>query len=422
MLVSGSQSITGFRSNKTEGLSEDEDPSGGAANSWQLTKKLSSDYHKKEGRYFRGLSSYDTGHEFSSIRGNVIYPTWVKDMYSGWEGYPDFTAYSGILIPYVANPAYPEFRPADASEINALGAKMISMTIPTKPEASLATAMGEAREGLPSTFSYALREAHQASRGVGSEYLNFVFGWKPLMRDIQSVALAVKSFGAKTRQLQRDSGRHIRRKCALEGRSDFVDRGLAASYVAMPRQHSDYQAEFFEPSMECRVIDITRSDSWFRGAYSYLLAEGHSFFSRMERYEQQANRLLGTRMNADTIYQVTPWSWLIDWYADVGMFLRNVSALSEDSLVLRYGYVMHEQSATREYSIDNVRAIHGGIPRQYALGVPTRVSMTFQLTSKLRRRATPYGFGLKLESLSPQRWAVLGALGMTQSPTSLRGH
>jgi len=217
------------------------------------------------------------------------------------------------------------------------------------------------------------------------------------------------------RQMQRDSGRQIRRRAELEVQTSATELPRKPGGMSIPRQQDSYSADFFAgTSMELRTFDTVRTESWFSGAYTYLLADGHSYVGKLEKYDQLANRLLGTRMNADTMYQITPWSWLLDWFADAGSFLSNVSALSDDSLVMKYGYVMHQVTASREYSVLGQSAV-GGDPSVFTTGFPVRAVMHYRLTTKERRRATPYGFGVHLEDLSPRRWAVLTALGLTHT-------
>jgi hypothetical protein len=80
--------------------------------------------------------------------------------------------------------------------------------------------------------------------------------------------------------------------------------------------------------------------------------------------------------------------------------------LSNDSLVLRWGYIMCHYTCRDTYLLDGV-AVKGstGGPR----------SQTFVTDVKTRYRATPYGFGLDIASFSPRQWAILGALGISRA-------
>jgi hypothetical protein len=46
-------------------------------------------------------------------------------------------------------------------------------------------------------------------------------------------------------------------------------------------------------------------------------------------------------------------------------------------------------------------------------GKPVQLSQTFGTIQKIRRKATPYGFGLNPNTFSTRQWAIIAALGLT---------
>jgi len=131
-----------------------------------------------------------------------------------------------------------------------------------------------------------------------------------------------------------------------------------------------------------------------------------------ERYDQLADRLLGTRLSPAVLWELTPWSWMLDWFGNFSAVAQNADALTSDSLSLRYGYVMHHYQVRREV------ITFGMIDFQGERLDSVRCYLT--VDSKTRTRATPYGFGLDLSDLSPKQWAIVGALGGTKTPRGLR--
>lgn len=161
------------------------------------------------------------------------------------------------------------------------------------------------------------------------------------------------------------------------------------------------------------VVDEFYDSAWFSGAYTYYATELNQMFGKLSEYEAKANHLLGTRITPETVWELTPWSWLIDWYSNIGQIVHNASLLSQDSTVLRYGYVMHETHATRSFTVTGLKGNFTNEP------LPA-VTVSYSIVAKRRTRATPYGFGIDVSSLSPRRWAILAALGMTKGSKSLR--
>jgi hypothetical protein len=255
---------------------------------------------------------------------------------------------------------------------------------------------------------------------VGGEHLNFQFAVKPLIGDVEKAARAVIAFNSKAKQVRRDGdGNHfVRRKLELyaDAKTTIVadtpssNEWQMAGYTGAS---GDIRTRYFANMGRIMTYDESLSKAWFSGAFQFYLAQGHSFLEKSERYEQLANQLLGTRITADTLWQLTPWSWLIDWQADVGTFISNVTNLHNDSLVLRYGYVMHTTRMTRHRTVTGLRPHSGGT-------VPVAIGRSDEIILKTRTKSTPYGFDLQLGDLTTKQWSILGALGMTVGPTTLR--
>jgi hypothetical protein len=134
--------------------------------------------------------------------------------------------------------------------------------------------------------------------------------------------------------------------------------------------------------------------------------------SEVSRIATQARLLYGLELSPEVVWNLAPWSWLIDWVAEVGPLMINVSAFSQDGLVLRYGYVMEENF--RRVTRINQRA---NVPR--GTDLPREVRETFTGKRLMRRKATPYGFGLDFGGFSARQWSILGALGITLAPRRL---
>jgi len=127
---------------------------------------------------------------------------------------------------------------------------------------------------------------------------------------------------------------------------------------------------------------------------------------------QKAKYLLGLQgLTPALLWELTPFSWLIDWFANIGTLISVNQALQENNLVLRYGYLMQKNTAL-------VTIAHPGYPFYTGHTGPLSATLTYEW--KQRVRATPYGFGINTATLSASQWAILAALGLTSGPKSLR--
>lgn len=386
------------------------------------------------------------------------HPFWTQKDFFSWSN-PAISVDGSNGVHYVGclgvvKPAddRPQYTLPSSTKIMVDGTEGVRRTYPTRPEAGLATALGELRQEVPHLpgallanlthrFTHPRRNLRsvggetgrtvlpfkaggsarpmnpkEISGVLGDEYLNLVFGVQPTANDLEKIARAVLRSVQSAKQMQRDSGRIVRRRANLYDTSTSVSKSDTGISVSLGLISGTYRPSAFLRSYDypASVVDSVRQRAWFSGAYQYHLAEAHSFLGKMDRYEQLANHLLGTRITPETIWELTPWSWLIDWFSDTGSFVSNVSALHNDDLVLRYGYVMHETHADRTWTTRKP------VISQTGKLLASSLTLSHTIVRKERTRSTPYGFGVDVSGLSPRRWAILGALGMSRSPGTLR--
>lgn len=357
---------------------------------------------------------FDTGHDFSTERQVETFPITGATVRSG----SDLWVYRGHVLPpiYPYDPAWPALNSPSSSIIDGVGRAFIKQTTPTAPEADLGILLAETAQRLPQMIGASLfgkGRRPPLNKSAGDEYLNYQFGLAPTGRELGKIAATVLDSARLLKQYQRDSGKSVRRKRSYSEESYISNvRTYGGEPVIGPNTVlGAYSYAMYFPDRTLTTAETLHERKWsFSSAYTYHLSEAHGFLGKIARYEQQANHLLGTRLTPELIWNLAPWSWMADWFADFGTFMSNVSALSSDSTVLRYGYVMCHSSATRTVS--------------QTLITPSgeRVGITLSRTteSKSRRKSSPYGFGQTQTDWSPSKWAILAALGLTRSPRSLR--
>jgi len=354
----------------------------------------------------------DTGHEFSLVKQEAkLSHKNVTLRVPPSASYPEVFYQGPLVIGYTGS----EFSSMPAiSDVNVgyYGSQAINATIPTKPHASYAQFIGELKD-LPTIFlkKSAFSSKTQLFRETGGQYLNVEFGWKPFISDVLKIIRAVKDSKKIIAQYDRDSGRIVRRKYYFEPRDPSVKTdvvGTRANFYFIGDGNPNFTDLYYKGNTDSRHTVTTTSFEryWFSGAYTYYLDGADDARSRMSRYEELANQVLGTRITPETLWQLAPWSWLIDWWVDIGTITGNAVAFSSDKLVLRYGYLMRETVVRRLHIQEDVK---------FYSGLNGNITSLYTRTTKDRVRATPYGFGVDLESLSDSQWRILAALGMTRS-------
>jgi hypothetical protein len=390
---------------------------------------------------------YDIGHEFSTSKITRDYGFndggFIDIYYDGSStGSPNsisrlshpvpgnYYKHNGVNRPVLADPAPEWFITTDDVS---MGKALINSAAPNRPSANVSVTLGELLfGGLPALSElWKLRDRTSAIKALGSEYLNVNFGWFPLVADITKIVQALQNATAILDNFQRNSGQFVRRRRSLpplevtylyEGSN--VIEGSANSLEAYRPDGSLLTAPSggFAASTSGTVVSISaRQDRWFSGAFTYYVPEpGHGFFGDLARFEALANKLLGTRLTPEVLWEIAPWSWLVDWFVGVQNNISVATRFQSDGLVLHYGYLMVRDRVTVN-SLHRIRyasKANASAPIDYNASKNAFARTT--LDRKRRIKSTPFGFGLNPSSFTARQWSILAALGMTRGPRTLR--
>lgn len=296
-----------------------------------------------------------------------------------------------------------------SSDLVTLGTKAIARCIPTNPVVDGSTALGELKAGIPKMVGSAVfKSKFKDARKLGDEYLNIEFGWKPLVSDVMNTAKAVMESEKILKQLERDSGRQIRRNYSFPVATQQYDSDYFYQNCWLPN-NTVVDSSLYRGAGTLRVNRIYETRVRFSGAFMYHLNMGTRLRDKIDRQAAEARKLYGLELTPAVAWNLMPWSWALDWEGTMGDVLHNVSRFAQDGLVMRYGYIMKETKVTSTYSLRGGNLI-GNQP--YSLGL----SFTATAVRKERMRATPFGFGITPTALNARQNAIVGALGLSKAP------
>jgi len=361
----------------------------------------------------------DIGSDFSSYRQHVTsgdIPISCDFTCSESLGYPTYDVnvctYHGPILP--VSPAFmtfPSVIHSSDSHLAVLGTEAIARCSPSNPTANLTTFLGELLgEGLPHLVGKSLKEMRsihpkELRKGLSKEYLNYQFGWLPFISDLRQLSHSLLNAHKIINQYSRGSGSMVRRRYAFPtttSTSISVIRTNAIPWFLMSSSVMDkgppYSGQVF-----CETK--TTVDQWFSGAFTYYIPPDHTVIGEIDRKVIFAKKLLGASLTPDSVWNLAPWSWLVDWFLDAGDLLKNLDNWIIDNQVLLYGYMMEHSTSSNTYTFVGDPRLRASVP------IP---SLTFTSEWKLRRKATPYGFGLTWDSLSHFQQSILVALGLSK--------
>lgn len=382
-----------------------------------------------EGTFDATRLSGDTGHPFdhSFERFNTANPYMsLTNRYGG--------IYRGPVISYPSNFSGLDYqKPWNLSDsaLRNLGSGLVNQASPLKAQANVLQSVIElVREGLPNALFSAIAKPGSPTKKellkrAGSDYLNHMFGLSPLIREIDTLIKTVGSIDKLVGQLVRDSGANVHRRRDIKEVEVFRQNNDGSVYdttIVVPplKTHSAVMsyittnAEWFPaPSSYHRQVNslVATRRVWFTGSFTYdidaLRMPNHirDFFDVVAKRGKQPiedvarEYLLG--MGEATIdnalwWELTPFSWLVDWFVNVGVVLDNRRQFDRLGLVMNYGYVMCEETRTTTTT-------------NYINSGPVLTS-SWQNVRQRRVRASPFGFGVDTDKLSAYQLSILGAL------------
>lgn len=304
------------------------------------------------------------------------------------------------------------------------GRRAISIVAPGRPNLDLFAAIGELLAGFPRIPGHTLEAVRDSwvKRGSG-EFLNFVFGINPTIQDLSELVNTLTRFTEILLQLRRDSGRAVRREfdpsplqVEVEYQpEDLSDQGyvqlghtnmLGFQWAAQSTSsiHRPYNATYTS-TLSLRKYEKLR----FTGSFTYWLPK-----TPLEGFDwsqvAEFNRVLRVTPSPTGVWQIIPWSWLLDWFLSTSATLELLERTLDDSLVINYGYAQRRVI----YVARQTTTVHAPTNYPFDKQVVSSVS-TFE--KKERVRANPYGFISPTASeMTPLRWAILSAIGISRSP------
>jgi hypothetical protein len=326
--------------------------------------------------------------------------------------------------------AFPSFTNSTNSGLDAYGATAIARCQPAEPTVNLAAALLEAyHDGLPKLIGRSAweervrlaqtfrrkpradvikRTARRETRKSADEFLNYQFGWLPIVSDVRDFVSTFYHMHKLLQQYVRDNGNVVRRRYSFPPEQSYVDTTLTTSpAVSGPDGYGGY---FNSTVPGCSVVRSrqTTVNRWFSGAFVYHLPQ--TFFARMyapfAADFQSKSHLFGLELTPDVLWELTPWSWAVDWFSNVGDVIHNANAWANNGLVMKYGYIMEHSIVRDTYTWSGPSRVYGGqnlIPPPYTMVTETKV----------RRKANPFGFGLTMGNLSFLQKSILAAVGLT---------
>ncbi|DAD52565.1 maturation protein [ssRNA phage SRR6960509_15] len=238
------------------------------------------------------------------------------------------------------------------------------------------------------------------SKHVSNSWLNHQFGWLPFVSDLCKFYKTYKTLDEQIARIRRRNGQWHRRGGTLFRNEDTTRlRTVSDAHCSYPYLGGAFTAGL--PSTGRHYVDrIKRERVWFTALFRYWIPDIDS----VQWPKRVVREIFGLTPNPALIWELTPWSWLADWFSNVGEYFTNMDTGWAQNLTAKYAYVMRETEHALRITSEPM------FP-----GRPLKHVWTYSCQRKHRAQANPFGFEVSWEDLSPRQWSILSALGITRS-------
>jgi hypothetical protein len=271
---------------------------------------------------------------------------------------------------------------------------------PTKPSFSYLNSVYELKD-LPGMLRQRLHK--NGLKNIGSYYLALKFGWQQLFQDIARMCTLQQRVQKRLAWLIAHNGQPVKRHVNMvDTRTDY---GMSAgsSYGAF---QPVLPTQFYHSTPTYRNIEWSTDKVWAKGTFRFWLPDGPRDINWTRK---MLSALDGSSFPSPSqIYNAIPWTWLIDWFGNLGDVIDNIDAGVAKGLAADHWYVMREVKYLRQFCANGeFNQRDGSILKVSGTSWATATEM-------YRSKGDPFGFATSFNSLNGSQLAILGALGLSK--------
>jgi len=278
---------------------------------------------------------------------------------------------------------------------------------PGRPGADLGIFLGEIHE-VPRMLRQTAKGFHDVWKSLGGHkanfgpkkvadhFLNHQFGWLPFVSDVRRFIKTYNRANLMYKQIVRDNERNIRRRGTILTTNETT---LVASSDVQTAHTLCPNSYFYSDPTKTGYYKIWRRESrniWFSAKFTYYIPN----IEDVEFDPLWKAKMYGLSISPSLLYELTPWSWLIDWVSNAGDVFANLDPGLVENLVARYAFVMGK--TVYSYIVESFHNIETA---------PISRTWSYVAKHEVRQRASPFGFGLTGIDFSARQLSILAALG-----------
>lgn len=274
--------------------------------------------------------------------------------------------------------------------------------------------LSRASKSLPEGFWQTVRNAKVPDH-LPNEWLSFWFGWRQVYKDVVDLMNAPA-------KVSKDVNFLLARKgvpTTIRSRSKFPGDGSNGPAFTLSPEFTNLRWTYDEP--QGPVVTKNEWEHEIRVVMNLIFDFPNVGVPKLR--EELFSRKLGLTPTFTDLYNLVPWTWLVDWFVGLGDYVELIDNINTDRSLVNWALATcvttGKLTTSAKYEYENVRQrLYYTYPLpSYSDTVRDKVSRlyTFQCnyTCHIRKNVSD-GFGVKstleLDKLSPYQASILGAL------------
>jgi hypothetical protein len=163
------------------------------------------------------------------------------------------------------------------------------------------------------------------SSNIPNEYLSFHFGWKQLVKDVKDLLELPTKMSKKYAFLIKRSGKPT----TFRTKRDFVS-GVSDGVSGFDYDLSPYEES---ASTSHRLQRVTQLRMVINAGFDFPPPSEISFRS-YDFYDR-----IGVVPRPTDIYNLIPWTWLLDWFTGLGNYVEVIDNINRDPSLINWGMI-----------------------------------------------------------------------------------
>ena len=221
--------------------------------------------------------------------------------------------------------------------LNEYAPKMLNRSLPTIPRFDLFRSIAELKD-LPSLRSLVdiplrLRNRVFQLSDIGDAILAKEFGIDPLISDIRTMLDLPQTVAKRVNFLIAQNGKET----TYRNRIVFDDPLTSFPSFSVGDMKEPLSAVVSNDTLHRREVEIR---SAVKAVVEFPNIELPEF------KEQLFDDLLGTRPTFRALYELTPWSWLIDWFSGLDDYIGLIESINKDESLINEGWLTYKSNCT----------------------------------------------------------------------------